>query len=610
MTPSSWWINGDPMTRTVLLLLLAATLALPFILRPKRPAMAQAGDALVIITPHNEAIRHEFGLAFQRWYREHTGRTVSVDWRVIGGTGEIIRHLNGAYTASFQDYWTHTLRREWSLAVEAGFDDARVQPAEKPGQDTPAQAARRAFLESDAGCGIDLFFGGGPHDFAQQAGAGHLVNSGVLQRHPECFTDEAIPRFFAGEEYWDPRGRWVGTVLSNYGILSNRESLARLGVASAPRAWTDLKDPRLQGEVALADPTRSSSMAKAFENVIQEHMQERLLSLMVAADQIASLDENAVEAQAVHEGWIAGLQFLQLAGANARYFTDSAQKVPVDVADGNCAAGMCIDFYGRQEQEAERRRGGGDRLVFVAPAGGTIASVDPVALLRGARNRQVALAFIDWVVSLDAQKLWAFRPGTPGGPSFTTCGGCPCGATSTPARTGSRSATTRRCLRLKTSTSSSTTRSGPTDCSASSRSSSASCARTRIRSLPGHGARSLRRDNLRRPWRCSRTCRPSTTTMRRAGSGGCSARRTGSMKSCWRGSWRGSSGINIVGRRNSRKPGNETRRAARPARGAAADRGIRRRWRRPGGAEAPLTSSPKNRGRIRRDRRPRRTMCR
>ncbi len=406
------------MTRTVLLLLLAATLALPFILRPKRPAMAQAGDALVIITPHNEAIRHEFGLAFQRWYREHTGRTVSVDWRVIGGTGEIIRHLNGAYTASFQDYWTHTLRREWSLAVEAGFDDARVQPAEKPGQDTPAQAARRAFLESDAGCGIDLFFGGGPHDFAQQAGAGHLVDSGVLQRHPECFTDEAIPRFFAGEEYWDPRGRWVGTVLSNYGILSNRESLARLGVASAPRAWTDLKDPRLQGEVALADPTRSSSMAKAFENVIQEHMQERLLSLMVAADQIASLDENAVEAQAVHEGWIAGLQFLQLAGANARYFTDSAQKVPVDVADGNCAAGMCIDFYGRQEQEAERRRGGGDRLVFVAPAGGTIASVDPVALLRGARNRQVALAFIDWVVSLDAQKLWAFRPGTPGGPQL------------------------------------------------------------------------------------------------------------------------------------------------------------------------------------------------
>src|SRR5664279_3234155 len=63
-----------------------------------------------------------------------------------------------------------------------------------------------------------------------------------------------------------------------------------------------------------------------------------------------------------------------------------------------------------------RRRGGTDRLGFVSPEGGTISAVDPVALLRGAKNRAVALAFIDWVVSLDAQKLWGFKPGTPGGP--------------------------------------------------------------------------------------------------------------------------------------------------------------------------------------------------
>lgn len=157
-------------------------------------------------------------------------------------------------------------------------------------------------------------------------------------------------------------------------------------------------------------------MAKAFENVIQQHMQERWLALMVAADRISSLDEKAVESQAVREGWIDGLKSIQLIGANARYFTDSSQKVPIDVDEGNCAAGMCIDFYGREQAEAERRRGGTDRLVFVSPEGGTVSSVDPVALLRGANNRTVALAFIDWVVSLDAQKLWGFKPGTPGGP--------------------------------------------------------------------------------------------------------------------------------------------------------------------------------------------------
>ncbi|MDD2763885.1 MAG: extracellular solute-binding protein [Opitutaceae bacterium] len=404
------------MKKPLIILVLAATVALPFVLRPRRPPAAQADVTLVIITPHNEAIRYEFGLAFQRWYRQQTGRTVFVDWRVIGGASEITRYLDGAYTASFQNYWTHVLRRRWSNEVQAAFANPRITPGGSPAQDTPAAAARRAFLASDVDCGIDLFFGGGTYDFERQAQAARIVGCGVLERHPEWFTENVIPRFYAGEEYWDPQGRWIGTVLSNYGILSSRESLARLGIKTPPVQWADLEDPRLRGEVALADPTKSSSMAKAFENVIQQQMQERLLALMVQSDRISDLDEKKAVIQAVHEGWIEGLRRVQLISANARYFTDSAQKVPIDVADGNCAAGMCIDFYGRQQVEAERRRGGSDRLVFISPAGGTVGSVDPIALLRGAKNRAVALAFIDWVLSSDAQKLWNFKPGTPGGP--------------------------------------------------------------------------------------------------------------------------------------------------------------------------------------------------
>ncbi len=405
------------MKRAIILLVLAATIALPFMLRPKKPAMARADATLVIITPHNEAIRYEFGLGFQRWYRQQTGKTVFVDWRVIGGTSEITRYLDGEYTASFQDYWTHKLRRAWSNEVENAFSNPRVQPGPSPEKDTPAEAARRAFLASDVDCGIDLFFGGGTYDFIKQAQAGHLLDCGVLERHPEWFTESVIPRFYAGEEYWNKQGLWVGTVLSNYGILYSKESLARLGIQEPPAQWADLQDPRLRGEVALADPTKSSSMAKAFENVIQQQMQERLLDLMVAADRISGLDEKTAVAKAVHEGWIEGLRHVQLISANARYFTDSSQKVPIDVDDGNCAAGMCIDFYGREQAEAERRRGGSDRLVFVSPAGGTVSSVDPIALMRGAKNRAVALAFIDWVLTLDAQKLWNFKPGTPGGPA-------------------------------------------------------------------------------------------------------------------------------------------------------------------------------------------------
>src|ERR1019366_5462 len=126
----------------------------------------------------------------------------------------------------------------------------------------------------------------------------------------------------------------------------------------------------------------------------------------------------AAEAQAVRDGWTDGLQLLQLIGANARYFTDSSQKPPIDVSQGDCAAGICIDFYGRSQAEVTEQRGDGTpRLGFVTPRGGTVSSVDPIALLRGAANRAVGEAFIEYSLSMEGQKLWNFKPGTPGGPT-------------------------------------------------------------------------------------------------------------------------------------------------------------------------------------------------
>ncbi|MEO6568692.1 MAG: extracellular solute-binding protein, partial [Opitutaceae bacterium] len=239
------------------------------------------------------------------------------------------------------------------------------------------------------------------------------VDSGILKKHPEWFTEQVIPQLYAGEEYWDKEGRWFGSVLSSYGIIFNRDSLKRLGISTEPKQWTDVADPRFRGEVALCDPTKSGSIAKAFENVIQQQMQRRLLALRAASP---SGDAKAIEAQAVREGWTEGLRLMQLVGANSRYFTDTSQKPPIDVAAGNCAAGLCIDFYGRQQEEAVRRRDHSERLGFTAPVGGTVSSVDPIALLRGAKNQEVAIAFMEYVLSMDGQKLWNFKPGTPGGP--------------------------------------------------------------------------------------------------------------------------------------------------------------------------------------------------
>jgi len=395
--------------RLPILLALAVTIALPFIFRPKQAATERADETLVIITPHNEALRYEFGHGFRVWYKAKTGKVVNVDWRVIGGTSEITRFLEGEYDAAFRLYWTETLRRAWSSEIQAGYKNPKL-PADARAD---VKEAREAFLKSNVGCGLDLFFGGGTPDFVKQAQTGRLVNSGIIERHPDWFGDKVIPQEFSGERYWDAHGLWIGAVLSNYGIISNCDSLRRLGVSRELRQWEDLADPRLVGEIALSDPTKSSSIAKAFENIIQQQMQKRLVALRAAN---ADAEQSQLETQAMREGWVAGLRLMQLIGANSRYFTDTSQKPPIDVAQGNSAAGICIDFYGRQQDEAVQRRAEKQRLAFIAPAGGTVNSVDPIALFRGAEHREVAVAFIDYVLSMDGQKIWNFRPGTVGGP--------------------------------------------------------------------------------------------------------------------------------------------------------------------------------------------------
>jgi hypothetical protein len=122
------------------------------------------------------------------------------------------------------------------------------------------------------------------------------------------------------------------------------------------------------------------------------------------------------ESQAIKEGWDRGLQLLIQLAANSRYFSDSAPKVPADVAYGDAAAGMCIDFYGRSESEAVADKKGQTRLHYTNVRGGTSVGADSIALLRGAPHPETAKTFIDFVLSVEGQKLWDFRPGTPGGP--------------------------------------------------------------------------------------------------------------------------------------------------------------------------------------------------
>jgi ABC-type Fe3+ transport system substrate-binding protein len=333
--------------------LLALIVALPLVMRRESATTSprKADDRLVILSPHNESIRQEFGEAFAAHWRKTTGRSIYIDWRTPGGTSEI------------------------RMVLDAGF-----KAAEETGR---------------AGIGVDLFFGGGEPDFSSQAKKGRLVPLRVFDSQPQLFVkDGPIPETFTGERYYPADHVWVGTCMSQFGICYNPDVLERLKI-SAPTTWNDLGDPRYAGTLALADPTKSGSLARAFELLVQSEMQR---------------------AATPDVGWTNGLRLIQRMSANARYFTDSASKIPQDVGQGNAAAGMCIDFYGRSFAEELTSKSGDPRVVWIAPVGGTTLSSDPVAVLKGAPHPEVAQDFVEFCLSPEGQTLWFGKPGTPGGP--------------------------------------------------------------------------------------------------------------------------------------------------------------------------------------------------
>lgn len=383
---------------------LVLVVALPFLLKPRHNLLSKADETLVIISPHNEAVRHEFALAFARHYKAKTGRSIRIDWRLPGGTSEISRFLAGEFLAAFRYAWTSE-GNAWTPEVALAFDNSKIELAGDSAMDTTAQAARRAFLNSNTSIGIDLFFGGGAYDFEQQAKAGRLVATRVIEANPGWFAADSIPQSLSGEPFYDPGALWIGACLSSFGICYNTDSLARLGVHRAPASWSDLGNPLFYRQVALADPTKSGSAAKAFEMVIQQQMQELMRDSALSREDALAL------------GWKRALEIIQAASANARYFTDSAPKIPLDVSLGDAAIGMCIDFYGRFQSEAVKTGAAPSRLQYFTPVGGSSIGVDPIALLRGAPNRAAAGEFIAFVLSLEGQKLWNFKVGAPGGPA-------------------------------------------------------------------------------------------------------------------------------------------------------------------------------------------------
>ena len=392
---------------------LAALIAIPLLLQPKAEDRTRAAktDAakVVIITPHSESLRYEFSRAFRKYYQDKYGEEVSIEWRTPGGTSDIVKYIDDRYEAAFRTVWQDDpANGPWTATVAANFDNPKAVAGS--GMPEDALKSRKKFLDSDTGIGIDLFFGGGQYDHQRQAAKGYSINAGIQQKHPEWFDDKVIPYRFSGEIFYDKQGQYYGVCLAAFGICWNNQRIAEMTDKSPPVKWADLGEPRFFQKIAVADPTKSGSVNKCFEMLIQQQMSEAF-----------SKDAE----HGLSSGWANGLNLIKRIAANTRYVTDSASKVPHDVAGGNAAAGICIDFYGRSEAEWAAVQGGGaDRMTFMTPENGTSVSADPIQLLRGAPNQRIAIDFIEFVLSLTARKYGTSARILREGRKNTFCAGC------------------------------------------------------------------------------------------------------------------------------------------------------------------------------------------
>lgn len=348
-------------------MLLLIVLGVPFVLSAGKAKTAHDANArtLIVVTPHVPQIRDEFARGFSAWHLREYGESVSIDFRTPGGTSEIRKQLEALFKKRVQELITGD---NWSIEAGGVLPEGTIA--------------------------FDVMFGGGSYDHTlvkngitventKTIGATQTtLNISVPMSRPMDYTQAELDSLFGEnaigpQELYDPEQYWMGTALSSFGIVYNRDVFAKLNLPE-PTAFDDLTDPALWGWIALADPRQSGSITTTFDSILG------------------------------NEGWGQGWRTLRGMCGNTRYFTNSSTKPPIDVSQGEAAAGLAIDFYGRGQAQVIKDSGGGDRVGYSDPAGAVYVDADPISIINGGPDYELASRFVRYCLTDEAQALWQF----------------------------------------------------------------------------------------------------------------------------------------------------------------------------------------------------------
>lgn len=188
----------------------------------------------------------------------------------------------------------------------------------------------------------------------------------------------------------DPAGTWTGFYLTALGIGVNEARYAELfGDKALPQTWDDLIDEAYDGEIVLTDPTASSTAYLFVQNQLQ-----RL-------------------------GWEDGWDYLERLAPLVGQFPASGGAPPQLVGAGEYAIGVAY------VHALARYRADGFPITAIVPPD-TVGEVGALAIIAGGPNPEGARAFVDFVLSAEAQTAFAAQSyTTPLNPDAEAAEGAP-----------------------------------------------------------------------------------------------------------------------------------------------------------------------------------------
>jgi len=250
-------------------------------------------------------------------------------------------------------------------AYKAAFEKAnpgwRMEVVPKP-----TTAAITHVRERAARPDVDIFWASAVDAFI------FLKTNNLLEKYvPPADLRRGIPDKIAGFPLNDPDGFFHGFAVSGYGIMWNKNYLARSRLP-APKEWEDLIRPEYFGHLVISAPSRSGTTHLTVETILQGY------------------------------GWQKGWELLLQMGGNMGAITERSFGVPEAVIAGQYGIGIVIDFFGLSAIAS------GQPIEFVYPS---ITSLVPanVAMIKNAPSPEGARRFINFLLSDDGQRL-LFRP--------------------------------------------------------------------------------------------------------------------------------------------------------------------------------------------------------